>query len=199
MSLVPEFELGLWNAWIFIVLQFLLNTIFPGLINKATMKKMDLLAPYRKPTPHHNTKKVLALATHAIIMPFTIFYSIFLPLKLGTVWFYVGLPICLLSLVMNLIASINIVTTPLDKLVTKGVYSISRNPIYFSAFLMYVGIGVACASWIFLLCGVAWIIIWHIAVKAEERFLLEKYGDTYREYMNRTPRWIGIPSSRKNK
>jgi protein-S-isoprenylcysteine O-methyltransferase Ste14 len=44
---------------------------------------------------------------------------------------------------------------------------------------------------------VAWIIIWHIAVKAEERFLLEKYGDTYREYMNRTPRWIGIPKSEK--
>ena len=197
MSLIPEFELSLWNAWIFIVLQFLLNTIFPGLINKETMKKMDLLAPYRKPTPHHNTKKVLALSTHAIIMPFTIIYSIFLPLKLGTVWFYMGLPICLLSLVMNLIASIDIVTTPLDKLVTKGVYSISRNPIYFSAFLMYVGIGIACASWIFLLCGVAWIIIWHIAVKAEERFLLEKYGDTYREYMNRTPRWIGIPKSEK--
>ena len=197
MSLIPAFELGLWNAWIFIVLQFLLNTIFPVLINKETMKKMDLLAPYRKPTPDNNTKKVLALATHAIIMPFTIIYSIFLPLKLGTVWFYVGLPICLLSLFVNLIASIDIVTTPLDKLVTKGVYRISRNPIYFSAFLMYVGIGVACASWIFLLCGVAWIIIWRITVKAEEHFLLEKYGDTYREYMSRTPRWIGIPKSEK--
>jgi len=27
----------------------------------------------------------------------------------------------------------------------------------------------------------------------EERFYLKKYGDAYREYMNRTPRWIGIP------
>jgi protein-S-isoprenylcysteine O-methyltransferase Ste14 len=197
MSLVPAFELGLWNAWILIVLQFLLNTLFPVLINKETMKKMDLLAPYRKLTPCRSTEKILALSTHAIIMPFTIVYSIFLPLKLGTAWFYVGLPICLLSLVMNLIASINIVTTPIDELVTKGVYGISRNPIYFSAFLMYVGTGIACASWIFLLCGVAWIIIWHIAVKAEERFLLEKYGNIYREYMDRTPRWIGIPKPKK--
>jgi len=197
MSLVPDFELGLWNAWILIVLQFLLNTIFPVLINKETMKKMDLLAPYRKLTPHRNTEKNLALSTHAIIMPFTIVYSIFLPLKLGTVWFYAGLPICLLSLVMNLRASIDIVTTPLDELVTKGTYSISRNPIYFSTFLMYVGTGLAGASWIFLLCGVAWIIIWHIAVKAEERFLSEKNGNIYREYMKRTPRWIGIPKSKK--
>ena len=34
-----------------------------------------------------------------------------------------------------------------------------------------------------------------IAVPAEERFLLEQYGDAYREYKNRTPRWIRIPKS----
>jgi protein-S-isoprenylcysteine O-methyltransferase Ste14 len=38
----------------------------------------------------------------------------------------------------------------------------------------------------------------HISIGAEERFLLEKYGDVYREYLNRTPRWIGIPKSRKS-
>jgi len=27
----------------------------------------------------------------------------------------------------------------------------------------------------------------------EERYCLEKYGDAYRAYMNKTPRWIGIP------
>jgi len=38
----------------------------------------------------------------------------------------------------------------------------------------------------------------HISVGAEERFLLEKYENAYREYMDRTPRWIGMPKSRKN-
>jgi protein-S-isoprenylcysteine O-methyltransferase Ste14 len=42
---------------------------------------------------------------------------------------------------------------------------------------------------------VLWIIFWQIAVPAEERFLLEKYGDAYREYMSKTPRWLGIPKS----
>jgi len=31
----------------------------------------------------------------------------------------------------------------------------------------------------------------------QERFLLEKYGTAYKEYMNRTPKWIGIPKTRK--
>ena len=35
-------------------------------------------------------------------------------------------------------------------------------------------------------------------VKAEERCCLERYGNVYREYMNRTPRWIGIPKSGAN-
>jgi protein-S-isoprenylcysteine O-methyltransferase Ste14 len=30
-------------------------------------------------------------------------------------------------------------------------------------------------------------------ISAEEQFLLENYGNDYKDYLNRTPRWIGIP------
>lgn len=30
----------------------------------------------------------------------------------------------------------------------------------------------------------------------EERFCLDYYGDAYRNYMERTPRWIGLPKSK---
>jgi hypothetical protein len=33
--------------------------------------------------------------------------------------------------------------------------------------------------------------------EAQERSCLEMYGDAYREYMDRTPRWIGMPKSSK--
>ena len=143
--------------------------------------------------PLTRTEKMLALSTHVVIMPLTVVYSVFLPLKIGTVWLYVGLPIFALALAMTLMSSISFATTPLGEPVTKGVYRISRHPIYLSGFLLYVGIGIACASWVLLLCAVVWIVLWSIVVPTEERFLLKKYGDAYREYMNRTPRWIGIP------
>ena len=187
MSVIPAFELGLWNAWIIQVLSFL-TSIVPGLINKeASARGMG------KWQDRSKTEKIVLLITHALIGPVLVVYSIFLPLKLGTIWLYVGLPICLLALVMNLMAGVNFATTPLDEPVTKGVYRISRHPIYFGGFLMYVGIGIACASWIFLLGAAAWIISWHIGVIDEERFLVERYGNAYREYMNKTPKWIGIP------
>jgi len=130
-------------------------------------------------------------------MPLSIIYSIFLPLKLGTIWFYAGLPICLLALFIGIMAGVAFATAPLNEPINKGVYRISRHPMYFGGFLEYVGIGIARASWVFLLCAVVWIATWNIGVIEEERICLKMYGDAYREYMNRTPRWIGIPKSEK--
>ena len=142
------------------------------------------------------TSKIVHVITHIMIMPFTLIYSIFLPLKLGTFWLYLGLPIYLLGLVMTLMFSISFSTSPLGEPLSKGVYAISRHPGYFGFFLGCVGIGIACASWVFLLCALVWIVSWHFGVVEEERILLEKYGDAYREYMNRTPRWIGFPKTK---
>ena len=103
----------------------------------------------------------------------------------------------MLSEVISVISFVSFGTTPLDRLVTKGTYRISRNPICLSGFLSNVGIGIACASWVFLLYAVVDITLMQISTGAEERYLLEKYGEVYREYMNRTPRWIGIPKSNK--
>ena len=192
MTLVPAFDIGIWNAWILMVLMFL--TYVPGqLINKEAMNKVNEgWASEQWP----RTERLLANLTHIVIIPLTIIYSVFLPLKLGTVWLYVGIPVYFIGLIMNLMVGINIATTPFDKEpITKGIYRFSRHPAYFGGFLIYLGIGIACASWVFLLLAVAWIVMWQIAVPAEERSLLEKYGDSYREYMSKTPRWMGIPKA----
>jgi len=156
------------------------------------MKKFRIVPNVPKTRAENISDKIyvpLALASMA--------YSVFLPIKLGTLWFYVGLAIWVMSLAIGLTCFVSFGTTPLDELVTKGTYRISRNPVCLSGFLADVGIGIACASWVFLLYAVVDITLMHISVGAEERFLLEKYGAAYREYMNRTPRWIGIRKSNK--
>jgi len=194
MSLIPEFELGLWNAWIIKVLGLILTTI-PSLINKEVQKKR--MGEF-KWSELSKTDRIVMIITHVIIGPFAIIYSFFLPLKLGTVWFYVGVPISILGIVMGFMVGVSFATAPLDKPITTGVYSISRHPAYFSGFLEYLGIGICCLSWVYILCAVVWIISFHVGVvQSEEPFLIKKYGDAYREYMNRTPRWIGIPKSEK--
>jgi protein-S-isoprenylcysteine O-methyltransferase Ste14 len=69
---------------------------------------------------------------------------------------------------------------------------------YVGDFLVSISIGIACLSWIFLLVAIVnFLLLRYYVVVVEEPSLAKKYGDTYREYMNRTPRWIGIPKSEK--
>jgi len=192
MSLKPDLEIGLWNAWILQVLFFLAMLIPDFFLDKEERKRakrMSQIAPFKK------TEKTLALSTHVIIMPFVFFYSIFLPLKTGTAWLYSGLPIFAIALVTSIATVFSAALTPIDKPVTRGIYRISRHPIYLSGFLMYIGMAIACASWVVLLCAVLWIGIWSVLVPDEERFLIEKYGDSYREYSMGAARWIGIPKT----
>jgi len=69
---------------------------------------------------------------------------------------------------------------------------------YVGESLINISISIACVSWIFFLVAVVVAILEHNIVVSEERFCLKKYGDAYREYMNRIPRWIGIPKSETN-
>ncbi len=196
MSLIPEFELGLWNAWIFMGSFVLVTAVLTTLIYRYVWKdewKKAMGRLYIVP-PSNKTEKRLSYIVYPGMLALII-YSVFLPLKLDTVWFYVGLLIYLLGVIFDIMAGVSFATTPLDKPVTKGVYRISRNPQDFFGFLIFMGMGIACASWLFLLFLMISIIIGDRGHIAEERFCLEKYGDAYREYMNRTPRWIGIPKS----
>jgi len=193
MSLIPAFELGLWNAWIFMLYLTFLNLLpflLSGwLIDKEVLKKGS-------DAPLNETERKISNIISFLFIAL-IAYSIFLPLELGTVWFFAGFLIYLLGAIIETIAVLNFFTTPVDKPVTKGVYRFSRNPMYFGMFLIFGGTGIACVSWVFLLLTAVFIILFHIGVVSEERSCLQKYGNAYREYMNRTPRWIGIPKSRK--
>ncbi len=190
MSLVPAWEIGVWNAWIFMVLLFF-SFIPTQMMQKEALNKFNAGWASKK---WSKAGRISALLTHIIILPITLIYSIFLPLKTGTAWFYVGLVIYLIALSTYYVAGINIAKTRLvDEPVTKGIYRFSRHPLYLGGFLLFLGIGIACASWLFILFVLAWIILWFIAVPSEEKDVSEKYGNTYRDYMNRTPRWIGIP------
>jgi len=188
MSLTPEFELGLWNAWIFILPMIVISIFGSKILGKRGSGEVSSL-----------TKRVKTANNLYLLMLVLLYvYSIFLPLKLNTLGFYAGLFIYLLGVLVVILSLLSFHATPADKLVTKGVFRISRNPGYVGDFLVNISIGIACLSWIFLLVGVAFfLLLRYYVMVVEEPFLTKKYGDTYKEYMNRTPRWIGIPKSER--
>ena len=192
MSLIPEFELGLWNAWIF-VLSF--GLLFIGWHILDSLKGRKGSSRPDKPPFNESEKKLYGISQ--LIFFASVIYSVFLPLKLDTAWFYLGLLVYLVGMIFTIVAGTNLDTTPIDSPATRGLYRISRNPLYLGTFLIFIGVGIACASWLYLLLIAVFIVLYDILIAPEERWCLEKYGDAYREYMDKTPKWIGIPKSEK--
>jgi protein-S-isoprenylcysteine O-methyltransferase Ste14 len=188
VSLVPAWEIGLWNAWIFMSC-FILQMLAVMLSGRRTWQRSGHPADVKKKS---NNEKRAGLIGNSIWALATI-YSIFLPLKLGTLWFFIGFPIFFLGVMLLAIATAEFAVTSSERPITQGVYAFSRHPMYLASFIIYIGTGIATASWVFLVLGLTNIFWVRTEARVEERYCLEKYGDFYRKYMNRTPRWLGIP------
>jgi protein-S-isoprenylcysteine O-methyltransferase Ste14 len=120
-------------------------------------------------------------------------YSIFLPLEPGTFWFNAGFAIFIVGLIFMATATINFIKTPVNQLITRGIYQFSRHPMYLAAFLICLGTGVAAISWLFIVLSLLMIICFHQEALVEERYCLDKYGSAYQEYMKKVPRWFEVP------
>lgn len=189
MSWFPEFEIGFWNAWV-LMLYLPLHPLIMLIIDKAVgvgeiFKKMEGVSYEGK-----ERKSFFLSMTLLFVM---LIYSVFLPLRQGSTWLYVGFVIYSIGLIIFLVAIVNIVTTPHGKPFTEGIYRYSRHPMLFSSFITFVGISIATASWIFFLLSLVASLFQVPQAKAEERGCLDTFGADYREYMKRTPRWVGFP------
>ena len=187
MNLIPEFEIGLWNAWLLAVPILLIGWIFMIVNREAGKRAID--------TSWYTSKEKIYMSL-CIFYHVAIFYSIFVPLKLGTILCYIGLVIYIIGSIALIVGYLNFAAASSNQPVVKGVYKTSRNPLYFFTTVALLGVSIASASWLMILLIILYIIPQHFIVLAEERFCLEKYGDAYREYMNKTPRYIGIPKKK---
>lgn len=82
-------------------------------------------------------------------------------------------------------------TAHTERLVTTGIYRLSRNPMYLGMIMMLGGV----ASWFGSLPFVAataayFLVIQRVFCPYEERKLMAEFGDDYRRYQARVRRWL---------
>jgi len=78
-----------------------------------------------------------------------------------------------------------------ETLVTSGLYSHVRNPMYVGNFFLVIGLAIASNSWVFALIGVPLSLGMHkVIVAAEENFLRNKFGAQFDEFCATVPRWV---------
>ena len=183
MEFFPQLELGLWNGWSLLAIYNGVYGILLLIFNRQVVARLyDRSKWSRKERRLSASGKVFILAWFVL--------AIFTPLKTQHAVCTLGLTLWLLGLIGFVVALLNFNATPLNQPVTRGLYRISRNPQQVSIFIAYVGISLAMGSWLALVLisiGIAW---GHVRVLAEEETCLRNYGDSYREYMERVPRYF---------
>ena len=78
------------------------------------------------------------------------------------------------------------------KLVTTGIFSVSRNPAFLGFDLMYSGLLLMFFSWPLLAATVVMMVVFHLQiVNVEEDFLAEAFGAAYETYRKQVCRYFG--------
>ena len=81
---------------------------------------------------------------------------------------------------------------PTSKVVTTGVFSISRNPLYLGVACFVAGVALAVnLPWALVLLLPSLVACHYVLIAPEERYLVVKFGEEYRVYAATVHRWIG--------
>ncbi|WP_290539164.1 MULTISPECIES: isoprenylcysteine carboxylmethyltransferase family protein [Alcanivorax] len=80
---------------------------------------------------------------------------------------------------------------PASKLLTQGVFRLSRNPIYlgFTALYLAMALNQHSPGMLIMLVPVVWVIQQHV-IAAEETFHAQQFGEQWQAYRQRVRRWL---------
>jgi protein-S-isoprenylcysteine O-methyltransferase Ste14 len=73
------------------------------------------------------------------------------------------------------------------RLVDQGIYAVVRHPQYLGFIWITLGIVPLSQHWLSVICGVVGCLLFIVDIRKEERNNVERFGEAYREYMERVP------------
>jgi protein-S-isoprenylcysteine O-methyltransferase Ste14 len=110
----------------------------------------------------------------------------------GLIFGVLGLALGILAIRRFRLAGTSVVPgEPSTALVVEGPYRFTRNPIYIGFVLLYFGLAIILTSvWVLALLIPVLIVLQRGVVEREEVYLERQFGDAYRKYQARVPRWL---------
>jgi len=181
-----SFRVGFSNLWVFYVLAYAIAFPLQIWANNKRGK------PFDDPEFLYGDRKIFPIAMAWLFGGLAI--SLFVPVH-GGAFFYLGLLFYVGGLV--LVAAMYYSFAHHPGLVTTGVHRYSRNPGYVGWAAVMLGLalmGLSPSVWslLFVAYFLVTVFYFHWTVRLEEAFLVGKYGDSYRDYVNSTSRYFSI-------
>ena len=118
-------------------------------------------------------------------------YLLFLRIAVDSSWEFIAGLICYILGLCLCAASVTGFASPdREGLNTGGIYRFSRNPMYVSYFICFVGMALLTRSWILFGLVAVFQVSAHWIILSEERWCIEKFGTASRQYMKSVRRYI---------
>jgi protein-S-isoprenylcysteine O-methyltransferase Ste14 len=81
---------------------------------------------------------------------------------------------------------------------TRGIYAVSRNPMYLGLFLIYIAVALLNgAAWPLATIVIPFLVVDRIVIPFEEAQMERRFGASYRDYRARVGRWVTVPPLRR--
>jgi protein-S-isoprenylcysteine O-methyltransferase Ste14 len=183
MEFFPTLEIGWLNGWILLAFEFLIQGLLLLVFPKDVVSRLFDRSGW-------NVKQRAFLIIGKVFSLLTLVLVILTPLKIHSGVFILGLVLYAIGIIGLVVAMFNFKDTPLDQPVTKGVYKISRHPQITAQIIFLFGICLAIGSWVALFALLISKLLQHFSILAEEEVCLKQYGDSYRVFMERVPRYF---------
>lgn len=183
MELFPTLEIGWLNGWVLLAFEFLIQGTLLLVFPKDVVARLFDRSGW-------SVKQRVYLILGKVFSLLTLLLIILTPLKFNSDIFILGMILYIVGVVGLVVAMYNFKDTPLDQPVTRGLYKISRHPQIVALFIYLLGVCLAIGSWVAIFALVMSKIFQHFSILAEEEVCLNRYGESYRAYLDRVPRYF---------
>jgi protein-S-isoprenylcysteine O-methyltransferase Ste14 len=185
MQVLPDFKIGPLNGWLPLLLYFVGLSLALFSFSGQARARVFEDPKYRMPA----SVKLVRLFGQVAMFAY-IGMMVFTPLMFGALVFAVGVLVYAAGYGSVMVGLHHFKHTPADQPVVTGPYQFSRNPQWVGLALVLAGAAIMTGVWLYLGIILVVAIIYHLQILAEEKACLEQYGDSFRAYMAKIPRYF---------
>lgn len=171
------------NAFVLLIPILLIRYGLLGMLNKEALKRAAYFPPLLG--AERTAFWVYQGSTLLIFV-----YLFFLKIRADSIWFIAGLLLYGLGTALYIASVANYAAMKGNGVSMTGLYRVSRNPMYVSYFLYFLGCALLSRSLLLLLLVLVFQVSSHWIILSEERWCVQKFGQEYVRYMERVGRYV---------
>lgn len=171
-------------GWLLLIPFFLIRFGLLATFNKAAVKRAAYFAPLEG---GEKAAYWLYQGSNAAI----VLGLVFLKIQYAPVWrFSVGLAVYALGLILLALSTAAFAAPAENGFSQRGIYRLSRNPMYVAYFACFTGCALLTRSWGLFGCVLVLQISGHWIILSEERWCVRQFGEAYLRYQERVRRYL---------